>query len=110
MGKNCTSLDFITLHIPATSETKGMINADAIAKMKNGIRLVNLSRAELVDDEALITALECGKIARYVTDFPTDRTIGIKNLVTIPHLGASTEESEENCAIYAVDDSYNIID
>jgi len=96
--------DFITLHIPATSEMKGMINADAIAKMKNGIRLVNLSRAELVDDEALITALECGKIARYVTDFPTDRTIGVKNLVTIPHLGASTEESEENCAIYAVDE------
>jgi len=96
--------DFITLHIPATSEMKGMINADAIAKMKNGIRLVNLSRAELVDDEALITALECGKIARYVTDFPTDRTIGVKNLVTISFLGASTEESEENCAIYAVDE------
>ena len=98
------SCDFITLHIPATSETKGMINQDAIAKMKDGVRLVNLSRAELVEDAALIEALESGKIARYVTDFPTDSTVRVKNLVTIPHLGASTEESEDNCAIYAVEE------
>ena len=95
--------DFITLHIPATNETKGMINKEAFAKMKRGVRLVNLSRAELVEDTALIEALESGTVARYVTDFPTDATVGIKNLVTIPHLGASTEESEDNCAVFAAD-------
>ncbi len=93
--------DFITLHIPATNETKGMIGKDAIEKMKNGVCLLNLSRAELIDTPALIEAVKCGKITRYVTDFPTDETVGIGNIVTIPHLGASTEESEENCAVFA---------
>lgn len=98
------SCDFITLHIPATAETKGMINADTIAKMKDGVRIINLSRAELVNEKDLLAALESGKIARYVTDFPTDGTVGVKNLVTIPHLGASTEESEDNCALFAVEE------
>ncbi len=93
--------DFITLHIPLMSATKGLIGREAFDAMKRGVRLINLSRAELVDNDALIEALLCGKVARYVTDFPTDTTVGVKNLITIPHLGASTEESEENCAIYA---------
>ena len=93
--------DFITLHIPATKDTKGMINKDVLAMMKDGVRIINLSRAELVDTEAMKEALLQGKVARYVTDFPTNDTIGVEGIVTIPHLGASTEESEDNCAIYA---------
>lgn len=96
--------DFITLHIPATKDTKGMINKETLAMMKDGVRLVNLSRAELVDTEAMKEALLQGKVARYVTDFPTNDTIGVEGIVTIPHLGASTEESEDNCAIYAVNE------
>ena len=99
--ENC---DFITLHIPATAETKGLIGTDALSKMKDGVRIINLSRAELVEEAALLNALDCGKVARYVTDFPTDGTVGVKNLVAIPHLGASTEESEDNCAIFAVEE------
>ena len=93
--------DFITLHIPATKDTKGMIGKETLAMMKDGVRLINLSRAELVDTDALKEALLQGKVARYVTDFPTNDTIGVEGIVTIPHLGASTEESEDNCAAYA---------
>ncbi|MBR5382112.1 MAG: 3-phosphoglycerate dehydrogenase [Oscillospiraceae bacterium] len=93
--------DYVTLHIPYLDSTHHFINADAIAKMKNGARLINLARAELVDDDALIAALESGKLARYVTDFPNGKTAGAKNVVAIPHLGASTPESEENCAVMA---------
>lgn len=94
--------DFVTLHVPATPQTKGLIDKKTLGLMKDGVRIINLSRAELIDDGALIKALQCGKVARYVTDFPTDTTVGVKNLITIPHLGASTEESEDNCAILAV--------
>ncbi len=93
--------DYITLHVPATETTKGMINAKTIGMMKDGVRIVNLARADLVNAEDLKAALESGKIASYVTDFPTPATIGVKGIVNIPHLGASTYESEDNCAVMA---------
>ena len=96
--------DYITLHVPSTKDTKGMINRETIAKMKDGVRIINLARADLVDTEALREALESGKVAAYVTDFPTEDTLSLPNTVNIPHLGASTEESEDNCAIMAVDE------
>ena len=100
--------DYITLHVPATPDTKKMINAESIAKMKDGVRIINLSRADLVDAEAVKAGLESGKIAAYVTDFPTEDILGTKGVVAIPHLGASTEESEDNCAVMAAQelDSY----
>ena len=93
--------DYITLHVPATPTTKNMINRDTIAKMRDGVRIINLARADLVDAEALKEALASGKIAAYVTDFPTEATQGVKGIVSIPHLGACTEESEDNCAVMA---------
>ncbi len=94
--------DYLTLHIPATAETKGMFNAATFAKMKDGVKLLNFSRADLVVSADLIAALESGKAAKYVVDFPTADVIGAhKNIVAIPHLGASTEESEDNCAVMA---------
>ena len=93
--------DYITVHVPLMESTRGMIGAESIAKMKDGVHLLNFSRAELADAAALKTALESGKIASYVTDFPTEEVLGLKNAVCIPHLGASTPESEENCASMA---------
>lgn len=93
--------DYISIHVPLTDKTANMIDAAAIAKMKPGVHLLNFSRAELVDTAALTAALESGKVASYVTDFPIDDIIGVKNAVVIPHLGASTPESEENCACMA---------
>ena len=93
--------DYISLHIPAVSTTKGMINSESIAKMKDGVRIINLARGELVNNDDLKAALENGKISRYVTDFPCESTVGVKGIVNIPHLGASTEESEDNCAVMA---------
>ena len=93
--------DYITLHVPATKDTKGMINADAFAKMKDGVKIINLSRANLVNSADMIEAVKSGKVSSYVTDFPTEETIGVPGIVTIPHLGASTEESEDNCAVMA---------
>jgi len=96
--------DYITLHVPSTKDTKGMINKDTIAKMKDGVRIVNLARADLVNADDLKEALASGKVASYVTDFPTEETLGVKGIVNIPHLGASTEESEDNCAVMAADE------
>lgn len=96
--------DYITLHVPATATTKGMINKDTIAKMKDGVRIVNLSRADLVVAADMKEALESGKVAAYVTDFPTPEMIGVKGAVCIPHLGASTAESEDNCAVMAANE------
>ena len=96
-----TKSDYISLHIPALATTKGMINADAISKMKDGVRIINLARGELVNADDLKAALESGKLKRYVTDFPSKDTIGVKGIINIPHLGASTEESEDNCAVMA---------
>lgn len=94
--------DYITIHVPYTPDTRHTINADTIAQMKDGVRVVNLARGELVDDEAMMAALESGKVARYVTDFPNNRITLAPNVVPIPHLGASTPESEDNCAVMAV--------
>lgn len=93
--------DYITLHVPATPETKGMICRETIAKMKNGVKIVNLSRADLVNAADLKEALASGKVGGYVTDFPTEETVGVPGIVCIPHLGASTEESEDHCAVMA---------
>lgn len=94
--------DFITLHIPANPQTRGMISHDSIAKMKDGVRIINLARGELIIEEDVIAALKQGKIARYVTDFGSYELVHTENTVCFPHLGASTPESEENCAIMAV--------
>ncbi len=96
--------DYITLHVPATPTTKGMINKETIAKMKDGVRIINLSRADLVNSADMKEALESGKVAAYVTDFPTPEMINAKNVVCIPHLGASTAESEDNCAVMAAEE------
>ena len=93
--------DYISLHIPATPATKGMINAEAIAKMKDGVKIVNLSRADLVNVADIKEALASGKVSCYVTDFPTEETINCEGIITTPHLGASTGESEDNCAVMA---------
>lgn len=93
--------DYITLHLPCTSETKGMINAETIAKMKDGARILNFARGELVKGTDMAEAVTSGKIGAYVTDFPSDEVIGVENVTALPHLGASTPESEENCAYMA---------
>ena len=93
--------DYITLHVPSTPDTKGMINAEAIAKMKDGVRIINLARGDLVDTAAIKNALASGKVACYVTDFPSDELLDVEGVIAIPHLGASTPESEENCASMA---------
>ena len=97
-----TECDYICLHAPLTAETKHSINKDTIATMKDGVRILNLSRADLVCDEDMTEALESGKVAKYVTDFPNANTLKMKNAIPIPHLGASTPESEDNCAVMAV--------
>ncbi len=96
--KNC---DYITLHVPATPQTKNMINDKAIATMKKDVRIINLARADLVDAEAVKRGIASKKIAAYVTDFPTEETVGQEGIIAIPHLGASTVESEDHCAIMA---------
>lgn len=90
--------DFITIHVPLMDSTKGMISEEAIAKMKDGVILLNFARDLLVDEEAVLAAIESGKVRRYVSDFPNPVTAGKKGCIVIPHLGASTEESEDNCA------------
>ena len=93
--------DYITLHVPATKDTKNMICAESIAKMKDGVKIINLSRADLVNAADLKAAIAAGKVSAYVTDFPTEEVINTPGVVAIPHLGASTEESEDNCAVMA---------
>ncbi len=102
--------DYITLHIPYNDSTKGMINSEAIAKMKDGVRLINFARGELVNSSDLIVALDSGKVAAYVTDFPTDEQIGHEGVTAIPHLGASTPESEDNCAVMAAEEISNYLE
>lgn len=96
--------DYVTVHVPYMDSTRHTINADAIAAMKDGVRIINLARGGLVDDQAMIAALESGRVARYVTDFPDNTITLVKNVVAIPHLGASTPESEDNCAVMAADE------
>lgn len=95
------SADYITLHVPYMPSTHHTINGEALEAMKDGVRVLNLARGELVDDEAMIAALDSGKVACYVTDFPNNAITLAKNVVAIPHLGASSPESEENCAVMA---------
>jgi len=94
--------DYITVHVPALESTKGMINAEAIAMMKTGVIVINAARDVLVNEKDMLDALESGKVRKYVSDFPNATTAGRKGCIVIPHLGASTEESEENCAVMAV--------
>ena len=101
--------DYITLHVPSTKDTKGMINKDTIAKMRDGVRIINLARADLVNADDLKAALASGKVASYVTDFPTEETLDVPGIVNIPHLGASTEESEDNCAVMAAQELVDYI-
>lgn len=93
--------DYITLHVPATPETKNSINKDTIALMKDGVRIINLARAELVNNNDIKQAIADKKVAKYVTDLPCDELLGVDNVITIPHLGASTGEAEDNCAVMA---------
>ena len=93
--------DYITLHIPSNEKTRGMINKESIAKMKDGVKIINLSRADLVNNADIKEAIESGKVSCYVTDFPTEETINVPGIITTPHLGASTAESEDNCAVMA---------
>lgn len=99
--ENC---DYITLHVPLLDSTRGMINKDSIAKMKDGVVILNYARDLLVNDDDIAAALEEGKIRRYMTDFPNPKTCHMKNVIATPHLGASTAESEDNCAVMAVEE------
>ena len=94
--------DYITIHVPALEDTKGMINKNAISLMKEGVVILNFARDVLVNDEDIKAALASGKVAKYVTDFPNPAIAGTENVIALPHLGASTEESEDNCAKMAV--------
>lgn len=96
--------DYLTLHMPANDATNGSINKDAFSKMKDGIRILNFARGSLVNDTDLAAALKEGKVSCYVTDFPNDAVLSMENVVAIPHLGASTPESEDNCAMMAADE------
>ncbi|GAB5081066.1 3-phosphoglycerate dehydrogenase family protein [Hominimerdicola sp. 21CYCFAH17_S] len=102
--------DYISLHLPYNSETKDTINKDTIALCKDGVRLMNFARGELVNSEAIVEAVNSGKVARYIVDFPCDEVLGVENIVAIPHLGASTEESEDNCAVMAANELINYIE
>ncbi|WP_163707434.1 phosphoglycerate dehydrogenase [Mangrovibacterium lignilyticum] len=98
-----SNADFVTINIPQTPETKGYINKDKIKMMKDGVRILNFARGGLVNNADMAEALESGKVGCYVSDFPDEATLKMKNVIAIPHLGASTEESETNCAVMAVD-------
>ena len=102
--------DYITLHIPLTPDTKGTVNAQALAKMKDGVRILNFSRDGLVSSADMKAALESGKVASYVVDFPTDDMLGVEGVICIPHLGASTPESEDNCAVMAAKELIDYIE
>ena len=101
--------DYISLNVPYNESTHHMIDAEAIASMRPGVRIMNESRAEVVDDDAMIAALESGHVGKYVTDFPNAKLIGVKNCITLPHLGACTPESEEKCAIMAAQEIYDYL-
>ena len=94
--------DYITLHVPLTPDTKEMINSDAISSMKENVRILNFSRGDLVSSSAILDGIKSGKVAAYVTDFPSDDLLDVDGVIALPHLGASTPESEDNCAVMAV--------
>ncbi len=102
--------DYITLHIPYTKESKNSIDSDQIAMMKDGVRIINLARGELVNSETIVKAIADGKVAKYVTDFADDTVLGVENVIVLPHLGASTPESEDNCAVMAAHELIDYIE
>jgi len=102
--------DYITIHVPLLDSTRKMINKDAIGKMKDGVVILNFARDLLVDEEAVLAAIEAGKVHRYVSDFPNQTTVGKPGVIVTPHLGASTAESEENCAVMAVKELRNFLE
>ncbi len=102
--------DYITIHVPYNADTKGTIGEKSIAVMKDGVRILNFARGELADTAAVLAAVESGKIACYITDFPSDELIGVKNVICVPHLGASTPESEDNCAVMAASELIDYIE
>ncbi len=105
------SCDYITIHIPyIANQNKGMINADMISKMKDGVVIINCARGELVNNADIIEGVNSGKVSRYVVDFPADELIGVNNIVCIPHLGASTPEAEDNCAVMAANQLIDYIE
>ena len=105
------SCDYITIHIPyIANQNKGMINADLISKMKDGVVIINCARGELVNNADIIEGVNSGKVSRYVVDFPADELIGVNNIVCIPHLGASTPEAEDNCAVMAANQLIDYIE
>jgi D-3-phosphoglycerate dehydrogenase len=101
--------DYISLNVPYTESTHHLLNAAAFSKMRTGVRIINESRAEVVDDEAMIAALDCGKVAKYVTDFPNKEIINVPNVIAMPHLGACTPESEDRCAVMAANELYDYL-
>lgn len=101
LGDMISKCDYISLHLPLNDNTRGMINSELLAKAKDGLRVLNFARGELVNSDDIIAALESGKVASYVTDFPDDKVLCVPGVVAIPHLGASTPESEDNCAVMA---------
>ena len=102
--------DYITIHVPYNADTKGTICEKSIAVMKDGVRILYFARGELADTAAVLAAVESGKIACYITDFPSDELIGVKNVICVPHLGASTPESEDNCAVMAASELIDYIE
>lgn len=102
--------DYISLHLPYNSDTKDTINEETIAQCKDGVRLLNFARGELVNSEAIVKAVNSGKVARYVVDFPCDEVLGVENIIAIPHLGASSAESEDNCAVMAAHELIDYIE
>lgn len=102
--------DYISIHVPYTPDTKNTIDAEQIAMMKDGVRLINLARGELINSEAVVKAIADGKVAKYVTDFADDVVLGVENVIVLPHLGASTPESEDNCAVMAADELMDYIE
>lgn len=102
--------DYISLHVPFNADTKGFVNAELISKMKDNVKILNFARGELVNDADIISALDNGKVSCYVTDFPNAEVIGVKGVIAIPHLGASTPESEDNCAVMATNQLIDYIE
>lgn len=102
--------DYISINVPFTQQTAHMLNAKAFATMKKGVRIMNESRADVVDDDAILAALESGHVAKYVTDFPNEKLIGAKNVIAMPHLGACTPESEEKCAVMAAKEIHDYLE
>lgn len=102
--------DYISIHMPYTPQTKNTIDAEQIAIMKDGVRLINLARGELINSEAVVKAIADGKVAKYVTDFADDVVLGVENVIVLPHLGASTPESEDNCAVMAANELIDYIE